>query len=204
MNVFTKSKRIMKSAAVTGTTLALVITPTVALAHGGGHDDSNKDSSHRTAAAQQAQQKQKHNSRQGDWSNRNKNRQKLTCDQRQEALNQKAADAKTKSLKRLTGLNIVLNGIQTYVSSGDVTVENYDAMNAQVTADQAAATNAVNAIAATQLNCADQNAAAANSDDDKTFHSHENSTNDSINAAKDALKTYRKDLNTLFEAVINS
>jgi len=201
MNVFTKWKRIMKSAAVTGTTLALVLTPTAALAHGGGQDDSNSDSSRRTAVAQQ---KNKNDNRWSDWSNRNKHRQQLTCDERQAALNQKAADAKTKYEKRLTGLNIIYSGVQTYVSSGGIVVENYDAMNATVTADQTAATNAVNAIAAPDLNCDDQNAAAATSDDNKTFHDRDNSTNDSINAAREAVNTYRKDLNKLFEAVINS
>lgn len=201
MQIFTKSKHIIKRTVLGGTALALILTPTAALAHS-SHDNGNRNQA-RGAAAKQAQHNKNKNDR-NDWWNRNKNRQKLTCTERQDALNQRAADAKTKYTKKLNGLNIVYTGVQTYVSSGDVTVENYDALNAQVAADQTTATNAVNAIAAPQLNCDDQNSAAAMSDDDKTWHNRDNSTNDSINAARQAINVYRTDLNKLFEAVINS
>lgn len=197
MQLFKQPKRIIKSTVASGTALALVLTPTAALAHGGGSsgNDSGKDN-HQTAMSQQNQR--------NDRFTRNKNRQKLTCSQRQDALNKQAADTKAKDQKRVTGLNIVLNGTQTYVTTGDVVVTNYDGMNAQVTADQTAAANAVNAINAPDLHCEDQNSAAAVSDDNKTFKHDNDGMNNGIGAAQQAINTYRKDLNNLFEAVINS
>ena len=201
MQLLDKSKRIIKSTAVTSTVAALTLAPTAAFAHGGNQDNGSRSSGNRTASSQQ--DKQKDNNRNNNWWNRNKDRQKLTCSERQDALNKRAADAKAKYTQRLKGMSFMYSGIQTYVSGG-ITVPNYDAMNAQVAADQTNATNAVNAIAAPQLNCDDQNSAAAMSDDNKTFHDHDISTNDSINAAQQAVNTYRKSLNTLFEAAINS
>lgn len=199
MQLLDKSKRIIKSTAVTGTVAALTLVPASALAHGGGQDNGSRNDS-KNASAHQV--KHKDNSR-NDWWNRNKNRQKLTCSERQDALNKKAADAKARYTQRLKGMGIVYSGIQAYVSGG-VTVPDYDALDARVTADQTNATNAVNAIAAPQLNCDDQNSAAAMSDDDKTFHDHDKGTDGSINAAQKAVNAYRKSLNELFEAVINS
>lgn len=205
MQAFKRSKRILKSTAVTGTVAALTLTPTAAVfAHGGGHDNGSRDNKQASTAQQSQQDKQKNKGNFNDWFNRNKNRQKLTCTQRQDILNQRAAAIKDKDTKKLNGLNIVYTGVQTYVSSGGITVDNYDTMNTRVAADQTDATNAVNAIAAPQLNCDDPNSAAAVSDDNKTFKHNDDSTNNSINEAQKALNTYRKDLNTLFEAVINS
>jgi len=215
MQAIDKSKRTIKQAALSGTALALILTPTAALAHS-SHDNGDRGNDNRRSASSQQKQRGDNRSDRNDrdrgdrnnrfstWWQQNRDRQKLTCDQKQAVLNQRAADAKEKYAKKLTGLNIIYSGVTTYVSSGDVTVENYDALNAQVAADQTTATNAVNAIAPTQLNCPDPNAAAAASDDNKTFHSHENKTNESINAARQALNAYKRDLNTLFEAVINS
>ncbi|HYH36049.1 MAG TPA: hypothetical protein VD706_00950 [Candidatus Saccharimonadales bacterium] len=207
MQLLDKSKRIIKSTTVTGTVAALTLAPVSAFAHGGsGGDNGSRGNNNRGASSQQERQnKQRNNNDFNDWWSRNKNRQKATCSERQTALNNKAAAVKEKYTKRLNGLTIIYTGVQAYVTSGDVTVPaNYNEMNVRVSNDKAAAEAAVNAIAAPQLNCDDQNNAAAMSDDNRTFKDRDNRTNDSINAAQKALNIYRKDLNTLFEAVINS
>ncbi len=192
-----KTKRIIKSTIVTGAALGLTFAPTAALAHGGSSSQSGSGGSSRQA------QQDKNRRGFNDWFQRNKDRQKLTCTQRQDALNKQADAYKAQAQKRLTGMNIVYSGVQTYVSGGGIAVGNYDTMNAQVTAGQTAATDAVNAVSAPQLNCGDDNAAAAVSDDNKTFKHDHDAMNGSIGAAQKALNAYRKDLNQLFEAVIN-
>lgn len=192
MHILNKSKRIVTSTAVGVSAFAAVAAPGAAFAH--GWSANGDDNSH--SGARQASSVQNHDSN----IHQAGNQQLLPCDQQQAALNQKAADAQARYQKQLTGLNIMLSGVQTYVSSGDVTVVNYDDMNTKATADQTNATNAVNAIKAPTLNCVEGTNSVKSSD----VSNLNNSFNDSIKAARQAIYTYRQDVNTLFEAVINS
>jgi hypothetical protein len=198
MHILTKSKQRIKSIALGGSALVLLAVPSTALAHGGSNngDNGRHQSSNRQVSS--AHDKKHHDN---NWWRDKQNRHK-TCDERQTALNQKATAAHDRYTKQLNGLNIVYSGIQTYVSSGEVTVENYEAMKAETDASQAAAAAAVGAIAAPQLNCEDDSNSdnQLNSDDDNK----NNSFNGSVKAAKDALSEYRHDVMKLFDAAINS
>ncbi len=198
MQLLKNPKKIIKSTVVSSAALALTLAPTAAFAHGSqGGDNGGSNSSHNNAASQQQAQR-------NNWLNWNRNRQKLTCDQRQAALTNQANAVKAKDTQKLKGFAVILTGVQQTYSGGGVTVANYDTMNAQVTSDQGNATNAVNAITAPNLNCDDQNSAAAVSDDSKTFKHDNDNMNSTISTAQQSLSRYGKDLNNLFEAVINS
>lgn len=214
MQVLTKSKQFIKGAAVTGSVAALLVAPGVAFAHGGGDNgdrgdrrDNNRSSqqsrSQGSQTAQRNQDKQKSDSRSWwEWKHeRDRQDRHKTCDERQAALNNRATEYKEKYTKRLNGLNIVYGGVQTYVEGG-VTVENYDALNAEAAASQATATNAVGAIAAPQLNC------DADDDDQAQMDNNSNGAdatlNQQIKDAKNALGEYRHDVLVLFDAAINS
>lgn len=200
MHILTKSKQFIRSAVVGGSVFALVAVPSAALAHGNsGNDNGRQWQSGRQASSQQ--DRNRHDDRSNNWWHDKQNRHK-TCEQRQDALNQKAASYKDRYTKQLNGLNIIYSGTQTYISSGGVTVENYDALKAEADASQAKATDAVNAIEAPQLNCDDDSNSDArlNSDD----NNKNNSFNGTVKAAKDALADYRHDVMKLFNAAIDA
>jgi hypothetical protein len=199
MYILTKSKQLIKSAVVGGSVFALVAVPTAALAHGNAGNDDNGRQSSRQASSQH--DKNRNNDRSNSWWQDKQHRHK-TCEERQAALNQKATTYHDRYTKQLTGLNIVYSGLQTYAESGDVTVENYEALKAETNVSQANATTAVNAITAPQLNCeADSNSQSQSDSDNGNANS---SLNASIKAAKDALSAYRHDVMQLFNAAINA
>lgn len=218
MKVLTRSKRIINTAAVTGATLALVAAPTLTFAQNGERSGGNRggnDNRHGNTSQQRRGGDGSRNdfnaNRHGDKNSARtaaylaamRENHKKTCSERQAWLNQNAADAKARSEKKLTGLNIMLSGVQTYVASGEVNVPNYDALNAAAVSSQTNATTAVNAIAAPQLNCDDE-ATVQNTLDSNKSQQYDKSMNQSIKAAKDALNIYRKDVHNLFEAALES
>jgi hypothetical protein len=211
MQVLTKSKQFIKGATVAGSVAALLIAPGAAFAHGGG-DNGNKESrrdnrsskqqSNRSHVTQRQQDKQSQKSKSWWQSKQNRDRQDRhkTCEERQAGLNQKADAARKKYTERLNGLNVIYTGTQAFVENGGATVENYEALKTQAGTSQANATAAVNAIAAPQLNCdgtEDQSQADASNGSANT------TLNQNIQAAKDAVKVYGRDVMTLFRTAIN-
>lgn len=190
MNILTKPKQIIKSTVVASSALALLVVPTTAFAHGssgGNGRDDNRQSS--------GQSKHGNRNQDDNWRKHRADHQK-TCDERQQALNQKATQAHDRSQKQLNGLNIVLSGVQTYVTSEEIVVENYDSLNAKATADQASATAAVEAITAPQLNCGDES--------DNSSNNSSAELSNKIKTAKQSLSAYKHDVKILFEAAIES
>ncbi|MFO0781765.1 MAG: hypothetical protein U0524_02630 [Candidatus Saccharimonadales bacterium] len=205
MKILNRSKKVIKSAVIGGSAAAVLVASPLAFAHGSNGDRSgdNKGSYSRHASATSQQQKQKHD---GDrqrndnnwWWKQRHDRQK-TCAEQQAAVSQRAASKADKSQKKLNGLNIVYSGTQTYATSGDVTVENYDTLNAKATASQTAATNAVGAITAPQLNCDDTS--------DATMQANKDALNDYYTkerTADKAIGMYRHDVMVLFNAAVES
>lgn len=199
MRILTKSKQFIKSAAIGGTMLALVAAPTTALAHGGFNNDNGRD---RQSGRQASSQQDKN--RGFDWNKwwRDKQDRHKTCEERQAALDQKAATYRDRYTKQLNGLNIIYSGTQTYIDSGGVTVENYAALKAEADAGQANATSAVNAINAPQLNCEEDSNSQAQLDNDN--NSSNGNLSNSVKAAKNALNDYRHDVMRLFNAAIDA
>lgn len=196
MHIMNRSNRIVKSTVLGATAFVVMMAPAAAFAHG----NNGFGNDHRANLAVSQKNDDKRSNSNWWW---NHDRQHKTCEERQMTLNQKAADAKDKSQKRLNGVNIMLNGVETYVAGG-VTVENYETMHTTAVTNQTNATNAVNAIAAPDLNCSDDNAAATESDDKGRMQWRDNNMNDTVNNANKALKTYGKSVNVLFEAAVNS
>lgn len=201
MHILNKSKRIITSTAVGVSAFAVVAAPGAAFAHGWSSGSDNNRGNAKQASSNNMQDKHG----QSSPSNKQNNSNLLPCDQQQQILNQRTANAQARYQKQLTGLNIMLSGIQTYVSSGDVSVDNYDSLNAKATASQAVATDAVNSIKAPVLNCVN-NADQTSSNMVKLDEVANGNTGlqSSIKAARQALYGYRQDVNKLFEAVINS
>lgn len=195
MHILTKSKHLVKIAAVTGSVVGVLAVPTAAFAHG--------DTNGGQTQSQGQNQSQQNNNNRGPgghsfawwWQQRHQ-----SCSQRQQQLNQAAASAKDKDTKQLNGLNIVYNGVQDYSTS--VTIANYASLKTTTDADQTTATNAVNGITAPQLNC--NSDANSQSQLDKDNSNTTNTTNNSIKAASDAINTYKHDVMNLFNAAINS
>ncbi|HVV25743.1 MAG TPA: hypothetical protein VHC21_01800 [Candidatus Saccharimonadales bacterium] len=204
MHILTKSKNLVRGAAITGSVIGVLAVPAAAFAHGGYNDGRVATAASQTQSQSQSQQSQSQTNQtyQGHswawwWQQRHQ-----TCDQRQQQLNQAAANAKSKDTKQLNGLNIVYTGTQDYITTGSITVANYDSLKATADADQTKATNAVNGITAPQLNC-DSDANSQNQLD-KDNSGATTTTNNSIKAASDALNTYKHDVLNLFNAAINS
>lgn len=205
MKILNRSKKVIKSAVIGGSAAAVLVVSPLAFAHGSNGDRSgdNRGSYSRHASATSQQQKQKHGNddRQRNhnaWWKKHQDRQK-TCAEQQASVNQRATSKADKSKKKLNGLNIVYSGTQTYVSSGDVTVEDYGSLNANATASQTEATNAVGAVTAPQLNCDDTS--------DTTMEANKAALADYYNkerAADKAIATYRHDVMALFNAAIES
>lgn len=181
----------------------MMLAPSAAFAYGGNNNDrGDRRNDNRQVAAQADANKQNRDDRRGgnwwDWDRWHK-----TCEERQAYLNQKAADAQDKSQKKLNGVNIMLGGVETYVAGG-VVVENYEALHNTATNDRTNATNAVNAIAAPDLNCGDDMAAATEATDKDRASWRDNNLNQTIHEADKSLKTYGKSVNKLFDAAVNS
>jgi hypothetical protein len=201
MHILTKSRQFIKTTAISASAAALLVAPGVAMAHGGSGGDDG--SSHQSASHSQT-----HSQPQNKQSNKNANAARQarffkarhqTCEERQTALNNRAAAFQTKYTKQLNGLNIVYSGTQTYAAT--VTIQDYDALKASADASQAGATNAVNAITAPQLNC-DGTEDQGQADNDN--NSANSTLNQQIKAAKDAVSAYQHDVFKLFNAAINS
>lgn len=195
MQILNRTKRIIKSTVIGGSAAAVLVASPVAFAHGSSHsgdDDHNRSSrgsSHHVASADHR--------RNDDFKRKHHQQMQKTCAEQQAAANRQADSAKTRDTKKLNGLNIILSGTQSYATSGDVTVENYDTLNATATTSQTNATNAVNAIVAPTLNCDDDSAADANKVALSDF-------NNQVKTADKSLATYRHDVFTLFNATIES
>lgn len=200
MSIFTNYKKGIRSTVLGVSASALLIaTPAAAFAHGGG--SGNTSGSRNDSRHSQAQMASKHSDGDKSWQNRNTKpdpKPTPTCAELQASLNQRAVDAAARKTKQLTGMNIVLTGVQTYVSSGNVTVSNYDALNANATANQTLATNAVAAIVAPQIDCNDTANLTKNN---KVAN---DTLNQSIWNAHKALNGYRHSEMNLFNAVINT
>ncbi|HVW23190.1 MAG TPA: hypothetical protein VHB51_01765 [Candidatus Saccharimonadales bacterium] len=177
MRIFAKTINKTRSAILAGSTLALSIATPAAIASAHGFAAHGSGESPRMMSMQRFQQ---------------------NCDQKQTSLNSQAAAIKAADQKRLNGQNILYSGIQDYVSNSGVTVANYDTLNSQVAADQAAATNDINNLNAPQLDCSGDTSAAS------TNHNALQSFEQAQKQTRQDLATYRHDLANLFSAVLNS
>ncbi|HVV66851.1 MAG TPA: hypothetical protein VHB72_02120 [Candidatus Saccharimonadales bacterium] len=192
MSISTNIKRFLSTAAVSVLGIGLIAAP-AAFAHG----STNNGSQHAQYAAQFSPGVDNHsNSWWSMWHKYNPGTPTLSCSQQQQILNTEATNNASADKKKLTGLNIMLSGVQTYVSSGNVSVNNYDTLNATATNDQTTATTDVNAIAAPQLNC--------DNESPSDYSNAQKQLSGEINTAKKALGTYGHDMMNLFQAVVNS
>ena len=193
MSISKNIKRFAATAAVSVLGIGLMAAP-AAFAHG---FSSNGNSQHAQYAVQFKGDFDHHDNNWWTmWHKYNPGTPSLSCDQQQQALNTEANNTSSADKKKLTGLNIMLSGVQTYVSSGNVSVSNYDSMNATATNDQTTATTDVNAIAAPQLNCGNESPS--------DYSNAQKQLTGEINTAKKALDTYGHDVMTMFQAVVNS
>jgi hypothetical protein len=196
MNIPTKLKRtlMVSGMSAVGTIgIALAATP-AAFAHS---MPSNSQSAHTASSQSQQQNQQKNNGHDPSWNWWHRGPwNKPSCQQIQTAMNQKVSATVPVYKKQLTGLGIMLSGIQTSENNGDITINNYDALNATVTNDQATSTADVNAITAPQLDCNN----ASGQDESNA----QNQLNSSIQKAQKDMAAYRHDLMNLFQAAVNS
>lgn len=197
MSKFKRAKTTIKSTVLGGAAAAVLVSSPVALAHGYNHNNGDDSRNRTTTASRQSQSTSNRDSNYWNWRNRHHRDMQKSCAERQAQLNQQAATTKDRDTKKLNGLNIVLSGTQTYVTTGGVAVENYDALNATATTSQTNATAAVNAIVAPTLNCDDENASDTNRAAVVDF-------SNKLRTADQSLNTYRHDVFTLFNAAINS
>jgi hypothetical protein len=226
MKVLTKSKNLVRASIIGGSAAILLAAPS-AMAHGfnGNYSAGYQQGAHQ-GSVQTAAYTQYGNHNVNVSSNSNFKWE--SCTQKQQALDQIASKIKSQDQKRLNGLNIILSGVQNYVTGG-VTVNNYAALNARSVSAQTTATNDVNAITAPQLNCSGTSTLTTTTDNTSTSGSSTSgsstsgssttgssttttssngsaiaSFNTSVQTANQALATYRHDVTDLFQAAINS
>ncbi len=207
MRMLTKSKKFIKSTVIGGSAAAVLVASPLALAHGGsdrgdGGGRGGDRSSHSRQASVDKQQKRDSNKQRNDnsyWWNKQREQRQKTCAEKQTALNDRAAKDTAKDGKKLNGLNIMLSGVQTYAASGDVTIENYEALNNAAIASQGTASASTAAVVAPQLNCEDTSDETNEANDVaiRDYYSKER-------AADKALATHRHDVMVLFQAAIES
>ncbi len=171
MRTISNVKQVLKTSAAGVSALAILTLPAGALAHGGGDNGRSNENNSRNQSRNDGNRDDKRYGNRGDQQSnakpavaadqqRGDNRQDnknwwdpKDCNERQAALNWRAADAQAKYTRQVTGLNIMLSGVQTYHASGAVTINNYDELNNKAVASQTNASNAVGAITAPQLDC---------------------------------------------------
>ena len=154
----TKLSKLIKSK--TGALLiagTLVLTPSgVAFAHGGYNDNRRSEdrNKHQNRSAQAEQNRDKKHDKNKDDKRKNHDHEAATCEQRQAAANQKVADYKNKAQQRFNGLSLFLANQQTFVTTNNISIENYAELNQKA---EDAKTSASNALAATQAPTIDCN-----------------------------------------------
>lgn len=167
-------------------------TPMTAMAHGSRGDDNNRN---RDDHHSQVSQNNNDNRWWQPWHHDDKKPKPpvdpATCAQWQTRLNDWVAQYKATAGKDLQFGADYTAMVQGFVSTQGLSVDNYDALLADVTAKNTAATNAVDSMTAPDLNC-EQDAA------ETTERGMERST---FKDVKRAMDEYRQSLKVLTEAV---
>lgn len=182
----------MKRALLVGGSSALIIaTPVSVMAHGNNGGDGNRDN-----RGSQQKDHDKHDNGNRWWKHKDENKPKPPVDPAKCAEWQTRLNEWVTNYKNTAGKDILLGSdysvmLQAFVSTQGLTVENYEALNANVEAKKVAATTAVDAMNAPDLNC---EADAA----ETTERGMEKST---FKDAKKAMEEYKQSLKELTEAV---
>lgn len=166
----------------------MLSTPLGVFAHNGGDDHHDNKPQHQQSQQNRGWFSRWHHKDKDEHEHNDQDAQK-TCQERQDQLNQKVANFKAAAQRDVTFQSSFYGFLQTFVTDQNITVSNYDALKADVEAKQAAATQAVDAVTAPDLNC------------DEQSPDLDAQANDSMKQARQALRDYRQALRNLTKAI---
>lgn len=189
--------RLKKGLLIGGLAALIVATPISVAAHGNNDGDRGRGDNRRSS-------QQDESARRGDDDYRGRHSDQhnkhwppvdpATCSEWQTRLNEKVANFQNTAAKDIQfGADYTVM-VQAFVTSQNLSVENYDAILANVEAKKIAATNAAEALQAPDLNC--ENDAAENTE--RGFD------RSGWGQAKHAMEEYKQSLRQLTEAVRDS